>query len=126
LGEDRLSDPAEQNWFEELYEAKAAELVLYGRALGLSHAESEDVVQETFVALMALEIEPRNPLFYCLRTFRNRALNYRRGLWRRIARELESSRWFERGNGETDHAAARTTGSDRAEDLASTHFRGNR
>ena len=106
MGKDRLSDPAEQNWCEELYEAKAAELVLYGRALGLSHAESEDVLQETFIALMALETAPRNPLFYCLRTFRNRALNLRRGLWRRIARELESSRWFERGEGESEQERA--------------------
>src|SRR5436309_623051 len=82
LGEfDRLNDP-EQHWCQELYEAKAGELVLYGRALGLSHAESEDVVQETFMALMKLTERPRQPLFYCLRSFRNRALNYRRGLWR--------------------------------------------
>jgi RNA polymerase sigma-70 factor, ECF subfamily len=100
-GIDRLNDQ-EQHWCQQLYEAKAAELVLYGRALGLSHSESEDVVQETFVALMKLSSPPRNPLFYCLRTFRNRALNYRRGFWRRIARELESSRWFERADAETD------------------------
>ena len=31
---------------------KAAELILYGRALGLSHSEAEDVLQETFLALM--------------------------------------------------------------------------
>ena len=40
------------DWSEKLYETKAAELILYGRALGLSHAEAEDVLQETFVALM--------------------------------------------------------------------------
>jgi RNA polymerase sigma-70 factor, ECF subfamily len=82
------------NWCEELYEAQAAQIILYGRALGLSHAEAEDVLQETFVALMRLP-EPDKPLHYCLRTFRNRALNYKRGLWRRLARELEASRWFE-------------------------------
>ena len=41
-------------WCEALYEAKAAELILYGRALGLGHGEAEDVLQETFLALMRL------------------------------------------------------------------------
>jgi RNA polymerase sigma-70 factor, ECF subfamily len=85
------------NWYERLYEAQAAQLLLYGRALGLSHSEAEDVLQDTFVALMQLEAEPEKPLNYCIRTFRNRALNYRRSLWRRLARELESKAWFERG-----------------------------
>ena len=44
------AEPA--GWCESLYRAKASELILYGRALGLSHGEAEDVVQETFVALM--------------------------------------------------------------------------
>ena len=35
---------------ERLYAAKAAELIIYGRALGLSHGEAEDVLQETFLA----------------------------------------------------------------------------
>src|SRR5947209_5820798 len=84
------------HWCESLYADKAAHFVLYGRALGLSHSEAEDVLQETFLALLEQEERPEKPLHYCLRSFRNRALNYRRGLWRRIARELESSRWFER------------------------------
>jgi RNA polymerase sigma-70 factor (ECF subfamily) len=88
------------SWCEGLYEAQAAQIILYGRALGLSHAEAEDVLQETFIALMKLP-EPEKPLHYCLRTFRNRALNYKRGLWRRVMRELESSRWFEHSEGET-------------------------
>jgi RNA polymerase sigma-70 factor (ECF subfamily) len=83
-------------WYEAFYEAKAAALVLYGRALGLSHGEAEDVVQETFLALMQREELPREPEHYCLRTFRNRALNYKRSLWRRLTRELESQRWFEK------------------------------
>jgi len=82
-------------WCEPLYEAKAADLILYGRALGLSHSEAEDVLQETFVALLKLEKRPDNPEHYCVRAFRNRALNFKRGLWRRVARELESARWFE-------------------------------
>ncbi len=90
----------QDNWCEKLYEAKAAELVLYGRALGLSHGEAEDVVQETFVALMQRAEAPSKPEHYCVRTFRNRALNYRRSLWRRIAREFESQRWFERSDSE--------------------------
>jgi RNA polymerase sigma-70 factor, ECF subfamily len=94
-------DQFEFTWCELLYEAKAAELILYGRALGLSHNEAEDVLQETFLALMKREAVPTQPEAYCIRTFRNRALNYRRGLWRRLVRELESSRWFERGEGES-------------------------
>lgn len=78
-----------------LYRGKAAGFILYGRALGLSHAEAEDVVQETFVSLCRLTDIPDEPLFYCLRAFRNRALNYKRGLFRRLTRELESQRWFE-------------------------------
>jgi RNA polymerase sigma-70 factor (ECF subfamily) len=88
-------------WCERLYRAKASELILYGRALGLSHGEAEDVLQETFVALMARAQAPELPEHYCVRTFRNRAMNYRRGLWRRLTRELESRRWFERSPGES-------------------------
>jgi RNA polymerase sigma-70 factor, ECF subfamily len=83
-------------WCERLYHAKATELILYGRALGLSHAEAEDVVQETFLALLQRETVPDNPAHYCVRSFRNRALNYHRSFWRRAIRELESQRWFER------------------------------
>jgi RNA polymerase sigma-70 factor (ECF subfamily) len=83
-------------WFEAFYEAKATALVLYGRALGLSHGEAEDVLQETFMALMQRSELPREPEHYCLRSFRNRALNYKRSLWRRLTRELESQRWFEK------------------------------
>ena len=91
----------ETTWCEALYEAKAAGLLLYGRALGLSHGEAEDVLQETFLALMKRETPPEQPEYYCLRSFRNRALNYRRGLWRRVTRELESHRWFERSPDES-------------------------
>ncbi len=87
---------AQPGWCERLYRAKAPELILYGRALGLSHSEAEDVVQETFVALMQRAEEPELPEHYCMRAFRNRALNCRRSLWRRLAREWESQRWFER------------------------------
>lgn len=90
-----------QHWSHGLYETKAAELVLYGRALGLSHAEAEDVLHETFVVLMQQERPPAKLENYCVRSFRNRALNHRRSLWRRLTRELESWRWFERGTEET-------------------------
>jgi RNA polymerase sigma-70 factor (ECF subfamily) len=83
-------------WCEALFRTKASEMVLYGRALGLSHGEAEDVLQETFIALMQRAQPPLQPEHYCVRTFRNRALNYRRSLWRRLTRELESHRWFER------------------------------
>jgi RNA polymerase sigma-70 factor (ECF subfamily) len=95
-----VSDP-ETNWCEQLYAAQAAQMLLYGRALGLSHSEAEDVLHDTFMALMGLPEPPEQPAHYCLRSFRNRALNYRRGLWRRLKRELESHRWFERSEGET-------------------------
>lgn len=91
----RVNDSELSHWCKVLYESKAAGLVLYGRALGLSHSEAEDVLQETFLALLNLSREPEQPERYCLRAFRNRAVNYRRSLWRRVARELESKRWFE-------------------------------
>ena len=84
------------DWREKLYEARSTELILYGRALGLGHGEAEDVLQETFVALLRLEEAPENPEHYCVRSFRNRALNHRRSLWRRMVRELEARQWFER------------------------------
>jgi RNA polymerase sigma-70 factor, ECF subfamily len=83
------------DWCEALYHAKAAELLLYGRALGLSHSEAEDVLHETFLALMRRPERPVQPDHYCVRSFRNRVLNYRRGLWRRLAREWEAHHWFE-------------------------------
>jgi RNA polymerase sigma-70 factor (ECF subfamily) len=90
----------QSGWFEKFYHAKAAGLILYGRALGLSHGEAEDVLQETFLALMQKPELPREPEHYCLRSFRNRALNYKRTLWRRLTRELEAQRWFEKSPGE--------------------------
>ncbi len=98
----------EQNshWCEGLYEQEAPKVILYGRALGLSHSEAEDVLQETFLALLQLPERPENPVHYCLRSFRNRALNYRRSLWRRLAREWESVRWFERSEDETPQERA--------------------
>jgi RNA polymerase sigma-70 factor (ECF subfamily) len=72
----------------------------------LSHSEAEDVLQETFVALLNLQREPEQPERYCLRAFRNRAVNYRRSLWRRVARELESKRWFEVSEQTTDNEVA--------------------
>jgi RNA polymerase sigma-70 factor (ECF subfamily) len=84
------------DWREDMYDAKAAELILYGRALGLSHAESEDVLQETFLTLLRRSEPPQQPEHFVVRSFRNRALNYRRSLWRRLTRELEARAWFER------------------------------
>ena len=95
-----MNDVEHIDWFRNLYQAKAAGLILYGRALGLSHGEAEDVLQETFMALMQKADAPREPEHYCLRSFRNRALNYKRSLWRRMTRELESRRWFEHSSPE--------------------------
>lgn len=83
------------HWAEGLFEAHADGLALYGRALGLCHSESEDVIQDVFSALLKLEGPPKNPSHYLVRAFRNRALNHRRSLWRRLTRELESQDWFE-------------------------------
>ncbi len=96
-----MAENSQIHWSETLYDAKAAELVLYGRALGLGHGEAEDVLQETFVALTQMAGAPAKPEHYCVRSFRNRALNYRRTLWRRLTREWESLRWFEKSTDET-------------------------
>jgi RNA polymerase sigma-70 factor, ECF subfamily len=103
-----IAEPA--GWCECLYRAKASELILYGRALGLSHGEAEDVLQETFMALMQRPQPPELPEHYCLRSFRNRALNYRRNLWRRLTREFEAVRWFERAPAEHPAESALTRG----------------
>jgi RNA polymerase sigma-70 factor, ECF subfamily len=95
-----LCDEIVSDWRENLYAEKAAELILYGRALGLSHSEAEDVLQETFLALVQRPEPPVTLEHYCVRSYRNRARNYRRSLWRRVTRELESRRWFEREPGE--------------------------
>jgi RNA polymerase sigma-70 factor (ECF subfamily) len=102
-------DLNDHGWRETLYQNKAAALILYGRALGLSHGEAEDVLQETFLALLRLETRPEEPERYCLRSFRNRALNYHRSVWRRLTRELESVGWFERASvdAETESQALR-------------------
>ena len=96
-----MNNGEQAGWCEGLYRAKGAELILYGRALGLSHAEAEDVLQETFIALMQRPEAPAKPEHYCVRSYRNRSLNYRRSLWRRFAREFESQRWFERSSSES-------------------------
>ena len=101
-----MNEGQQSGWCEALYEAKASELILYGRALGLSHSEAEDVLQETFVALMQRKERPLKAEHYCVRCFRNRASNYRRGLWRRFTRELESRRWFEHSNSESNEERA--------------------
>lgn len=103
-----MNDQRDQNpgWCERLYEAKARHLIVYGRALGLSHSEAEDILQDTFTALLQRDARPEQPEHYCLRSFRNRAFNFRRSLWRRLWRELESSRWFERSETETPQERA--------------------
>lgn len=92
---ENVNNGSERDWCKRLYDDKAAQLLLYGRALGLSHSEAEDVLQETFLGLMQRADPPLQPDHYCLRSYRNRALNYRRSLWRRITRELESKYWFD-------------------------------
>ncbi len=96
-----MNEIAPTDWCGRLFDEQAAQLILYGRALGLSHGEAEDVVQDTFLALMKLGSAPTKPRHYCVRAYRNRALNYRRSLWRRVTREWESLRWFEKNPDET-------------------------
>ena len=93
-------------WCEQYYEEKSSELLLYGRALGLSHSEAEDVLQETFISLINLTESPHEPAHYCLRTYRNRAYNYRRSFWRRLIREWESSPWFDKDDSQTEKEEA--------------------
>lgn len=100
----------EPPWAERLYDECAARLVVYGRALGLDHAEAEDVLHDTFRAVLALRERPVQPAFYLVRSFRNRALNHRRSLWRRLSRELESRGWFEQDGGETPAERAAVAG----------------
>ena len=64
-------------------------------------AMAEDLLQETFIALLKLSEQPKSAESYVFRAIRNRAINYKRTLWRRLTRELESSRWFERDADET-------------------------
>ena len=96
-----VSSVKQSGWCEALYKQRAAELILYGRALGLSHGEAEDVLQETFLALLRRNDAPSKAAHYCVRSYRNHALNYRRSLWRRLTRELESRRWFDTSAQET-------------------------
>jgi RNA polymerase sigma-70 factor (ECF subfamily) len=63
-------------------------------------------LQETFVALLKMERAPDNPTHYGIRSFRNKALNQKRGFLRRIARELESKRWFENESAESPQERA--------------------
>jgi RNA polymerase sigma-70 factor (ECF subfamily) len=101
LGEVQSDPPTSESWAAPLYDATAAQLVLYGRALGLSEAEAEDVLHDTFRVLLGTAQVPREPRSYLVRSFRNRALNHRRSLWRRLNRELESLGWFEQDGAET-------------------------
>lgn len=95
------SDAQHQAATAALYQAQAAKLLLYGRALGLSHSEAEDVLHEVFTGLLRLAQWPEQPENYLVRAVRNRALNHRRSFLRRLTREFESRRWFEREPEET-------------------------
>ena len=104
-----LTPTADPAWCERLYDECAAQLLLYGRALGLSHSEAEDVLQDTFLALLRLPQAPARPAYYVRRCFRNRARNNWRSVWRRLARESESRHWFESQPDESprEHAVMR-------------------
>lgn len=58
------------------------------------------------MALLPMNSIPEKPENYVVRSFRNRALNYRRTLWRRLTREWESLRWFEKTPDETPEERA--------------------
>ncbi len=93
-------------WCEVWYDRLSANLLLYGRSLGLTHSEAEDVLQDTFAALLKLKESPLQPQHYILRAYRNRSLNYRRNWWRRFRAEWESAQWFEPGPAENPKEAA--------------------
>ena len=40
-----------KHWCESLYEERPAQIILYGRAVGVSQREADDVFQETFLRL---------------------------------------------------------------------------
>jgi hypothetical protein len=42
LSNETVTGPEQSAWCGSLFEAKAVELILYGRALGLSHDETDD------------------------------------------------------------------------------------
>ena len=84
-----------QKWCERLYEDKAAQLLLYGRALGLGHGEAEDLLQETFISLLKLRNLHSNQSITFIALSATSALITDQGLWRRLTREFESLRWFE-------------------------------
>ena len=88
-------DSTPGGWCEALYDAQAPGLLLYGRALGLDASEAEDVLHDVFRALLELPKPPAEPSHYAIRAYRNRALNRRRSLWRRVLREVQSEQWFE-------------------------------
>ena len=74
----------EPDWCEGLYEAKASELILYGRALGLSHSEAEDVLQETWLRWAGVDLETvRDQRAYLVRITTRQALSRLRTLRRR-------------------------------------------
>jgi RNA polymerase sigma-70 factor, ECF subfamily len=91
-------DAPTPSWCEVWYDRLAANLLLYGRSLGLAHSEAEDVLQDTFAALLKVKEAPVQPQHYILRAYRNRSLNYRRNWWRRLKAEWESAQWFEPGS----------------------------
>lgn len=94
-----VDELATSDWCEALYREHAPKLVLFGRAMGLGHGESEDIVHEVFIALVKLAQPPQKPGHYLVRAFRNRVQNHRRSLFRRVWREFESKRWFEKEPG---------------------------
>lgn len=105
-GESVNPDYPIQPWCEAWYDRLAANLLLYGRSLGLPHGEAEDVLQDTFAALLKVTVSPAQPQHYILRAYRNRSLNYRRNWWRRFRAEWESAQWFEPGSAENPKEAA--------------------
>lgn len=90
-----LETTTDGEWQRELYGEMSSKLLVYGRALGLGHAEAEDVLQETFVALLKLSQAPRQPEFYLLRAYRNKAFTWKRTVMRRFRREEQAEGWFE-------------------------------
>ncbi|HEY1173148.1 MAG TPA: sigma-70 family RNA polymerase sigma factor [Verrucomicrobiae bacterium] len=100
------SSVSDERWCKAWYDKLDQNLVLYGRSLGLTHSEAEDVLQDTFIALLKVKVSPAQPQHYILRAYRNRSLNYRRNWWRRLKAEWESAQWFEPSAAENPKEAA--------------------
>ena len=87
----------QSHWCERLYAQHAAELLLYGRALGLSHSEAEDVLHDAFVSLLRRwskrPLRSREDVACALEHAREKRKRARKRTWKtREERQAEKTR----------------------------------